>query len=198
MHLDLLRFLIPGISDESPFLEVKKEEKEYIKSYLEKMGITNEDSLIGINLGGTGEKRWDIKHFTELGKWLKERENLKLIYIWGPEEEELVKNLKIAEVLHEILPLSKLSALLQRCNLFISSDSGIMHLATAVGTPTLAIFINSDPVKFGPKGYKNKIISKIGGKIELKEVFEEACKMVKELSGMKHAVASGYIPDLEK
>jgi len=185
MHLDLLKFLIPGISDELPFLGVKKEEKEYIRNYLEKMGITNEDSLIGINLGGTGEKRWEIKNFIELGEWIKERENVKVIYIWGPEEKELIKNLKISEVLPEILPLPELSALLQRCNLFISSDSGIMHLSTAVGTPTLAIFIQSDPVKFGPKGDKDKIISKINGKIELKTILEEACRMVKELSRMK-------------
>jgi len=185
MHLDLLRFLIPGISDELPFLEVKKEEKEYIRNYLEKMRIKGEDFLVGINLGGTGEKRWEIRHFIELGKCLNERENVKLIYIWGPEEKELVKNLKISEVLPEILPLPKLSVLLQRCNLFISSDSGIMHLATSVGTPTLAIFIHSDPQKFGPRGKKDKIISKIDGEIELKEVLEEACRMVKELSRMK-------------
>jgi len=185
MHLDLLRFLIPGVSDELPFLEVKAEEKECIKNYLEKMGITSEDFLIGINLGGTGEKRWEIKNFIELGECLNERENVKVIYVWGPEEKELVKNLKLTGILPEILPLPKLLALLQRCNFFISSDSGIMHLATSVGTPTLAIFIHSDPQKFGPRGNKDKVISKIDGKIELKEVLEEACWMVKELSDVK-------------
>jgi ADP-heptose:LPS heptosyltransferase len=185
MHLDLLRFLMPGVSDELPFLEVKVEEKKYIRNYLERMGISDEDFLVGINLGGTGEKRWEVENFIELGNKLKEKENVKVIYIWGPEEKELVKNLKITVVLPEILPLPKLSALLQRCNLFISSDSGIMHLATSVGTPTLAIFIHSDPQKFGPKGNKDKVISKIDGEIELKEVLEEACRMVKEFSDVK-------------
>jgi heptosyltransferase-2 len=189
MHLDLLRFLIQGVSDELPFLEVKAEEGKYIKNYLEKMEITQDDFLVGINLGGTGEKRWEIENFIELGKRLKERENAKMIYIWGPEERELAKSLEVSGILSEILPLPKLAALLQRCNLFISSDSGIMHLSTAVGTATLAIFIHSDPVKFSPKGNKNKIISKIGGTVELEEVWEEVCKMVKELSGRKHVVA---------
>jgi ADP-heptose:LPS heptosyltransferase len=196
MHLDLLRFLVPGVSEEVPFLEVKTQEKEYITNYLKKMGIADDDFLVGVNLGGTGQKRWEIKNFIELGKWLEEKENVKAIYIWGPEERELVKSLDVSGVLSEILPLPKLSALLQRCNLFISSDSGIMHLATAVGTPTLAIFISSDPVKFGPKGNENKIMGKIGGKIELKEVLEEARGMVKELSSMKHSVASGFTPDV--
>jgi ADP-heptose:LPS heptosyltransferase len=196
MHLDLLRFLIPGDFDELPFLEVSAEEREYIRNYLEKMGIAQDDFLIGINLGGTGEKRWELKNFIELGKLLKEKENVKLVYIWGPEEKELVRNMEITEILPDILPLHKLSALLQRCNLFISSDSGIMHLATAVGTPTLTIFINSDPFKFGPKGNKNKIISKIGGKVELKKVLEETRGMIKGLSKMEHPVASGSMPDV--
>lgn len=193
MHLDLLRFLVPGVPDELPFLEVKAEAGDYIRNFLEKMGITDEDFLVGINLGGTGEKRWGLNNLIELGKTVREKENVKTIYVWGPEEKELVKSLKVTGILPEILPLPKLSALLQRCNLFISSDSGIMHLATAVGTPTLAVFIHSDPGKFGPKGKKDKVISKIDGKIELKEVFEEACRMVKELSGMKEALASGLV-----
>jgi ADP-heptose:LPS heptosyltransferase len=182
MHLDLLRFLMPGVSDELPFLEVKAEEKEYIRNYLEKMGITGEDFLIGINLGGTGEKRWGIKNFIELGEWIKERGNIKVIYIWGPEEKELVKNLKITVVLPEILSLPKLSALLQRCNLLISSDSGIMHLSNAVRTPTLAIFTHSDPQKFGPRGKEDRVISVLNGKLETEEVLKEAEKMIKELS----------------
>lgn len=185
MHLDLLRFLVPRVSDELPFLEVKPEAREYISHYLEKMGIKDEDFLVGINLGGTGEKRWDLKNFIELGKTLREKENVKVIYIWGPEEKELVKSLEVTGILPEILPLPKLSALLQRCNLFISSDSGIMHLSTAVGTPTLAVFIHSDPLKFGPKGKKDKIISRIDGKIELNEVLENARSMIKKSPRMK-------------
>ncbi len=184
MHLDLLRFLVPERSEELPFLEVKREEEKYIEDYLEKMGINSEDFLVGINLGGTGKKKWGLENFIALGNRLK-RENVKVIYTWGPQEKNWIKNMNNAEVLKEILPLPKLSALLKRCNLFISSDSGIMHLSTAVGTPTLAIFIHSDPQKFGPKGKGNRIISPKDGKVGLSEILEEAEKMIEELSGIK-------------
>jgi ADP-heptose:LPS heptosyltransferase len=184
MHLDLLRFLIPGIPGELPFLEVRREEEEYIEDYLEKMGISSDDFLVGINLGGTGKKKWGFENFMELGNRLK-RENVKVVYIWGPQEKNWVKNLNNTEVLKEILPLPKLSALLKRCDLFISSDSGIMHLATAVGTPTLAIFIHSDQQKFGPKGEKHRMIFSTEGEVKLGEVLEEALKMVRELSSVK-------------
>jgi ADP-heptose:LPS heptosyltransferase len=179
MHLDLLRFLIPGIPGELPFLEVRREEEEYIKDYLEKTGVNSEDFLVGINLGGTGEKRWGFENFIELGNRLKS-ENVKVVYIWGPQEKNWVKNLNNTEVLTEILPLPKLSALLKRCNLFVSSDSGIMHLATAVGTPTLGIFIHSDPRKFGPKGKKDRIIFSMDGKVGVEEVWREAQRMVEQ------------------
>ncbi|MDP2959956.1 MAG: glycosyltransferase family 9 protein [candidate division Zixibacteria bacterium] len=184
MHLDLLRFLIPERSEELPFLEVKREEEKYIEDYLEKMGINFKDFLVGINLGGTGKKKWGFENFIELGNRLK-RENVKVIYTWGPQEKYWIKNLNNTEVLTEILPLPKLSALLKRCNLFISSDSGIMHLSTAVGTPTLAIFVHSNPLKFGPKGKKDRTISSMDGEVGLSKVLEVAEKMIEELSGIK-------------
>jgi ADP-heptose:LPS heptosyltransferase len=158
---------------------VRREEAEYIREYLKKMGINSEDFLVGINLGGTGKKKWGFENFIELGNRLK-RENVKVVYFWGPQEKNWVKNLNNTEVLKEILPLPKLSALLKRCNLFVSSDSGIMHLATAVGTPTLGIFIHSDPRKFGPKGKKDRIIFSLEGKVGLEEVWTEAQRMIEQ------------------
>ena len=184
MQLDLLRFLNPGISEELPFLEVRRGEEQFIENYLQKMGINSEDFLVGINLGGTGKKKWGFENFIELGNRLK-RENVKVIYTWGPQEKNWVKNLNNTEVLKEILPFPKLSALLKRCDLFISSDSGIMHLSTAVGTPTLAIFIHSDPQKYGPRGEKHRMIFSTDGEVKLPEVLEEALKMIGELSSVK-------------
>jgi ADP-heptose:LPS heptosyltransferase len=151
------------------------------------MSIRDENVLVGINLGGTGEKRWDLVNFIELGNRLKEKEKVKVIYIWGPQEKDLVKNLEIHGVLTEIFPLPRLSALLKRCNLFITSDSGIMHLSNAVGTPTLAIFIHSDSQKFGPKGKGDRVISALNGKLEMEKVLKEAEKMIRELSEDKQS-----------
>jgi len=76
----------------------------------------------------------------------------------------------------DLLPLPALSALIKRCNIFISPDTGAMHLSAAVGTPTLALFLNSDPVMFGPMGDKNRIIKSDNGTIsveKVKDVFRE-------------------------
>jgi heptosyltransferase-2/heptosyltransferase-3 len=54
--------------------------------------------------------------------------------------------------------LQELAALLARCDLVISNDSGPVHVAAAVGTPTITIFGPSDDVKYRPLGDKHKIV----------------------------------------
>jgi heptosyltransferase-2 len=56
--------------------------------------------------------------------------------------------------------LRQMIALLTRCNLFISSDSGPVHMATAQGTPTVAIFGPESPDRYGPRESKHRTIYK--------------------------------------
>jgi ADP-heptose:LPS heptosyltransferase len=51
-----------------------------------------------------------------------------------------------------------LAGLLQRLDLFISSDTGPMHLAAAVGTPIVALFGPSDPRRYGPIAERHTVI----------------------------------------
>ena len=73
--------------------------------------------------------------------------------------------------------LVELAVLLKRCSLFISGDSGPMHLAAAVGTPVVALFRNDLPGKtakrWGPWGQGHMVIEK-GDllNISVDEVFE--------------------------
>jgi ADP-heptose:LPS heptosyltransferase len=53
------------------------------------------------------------------------------------------------------LSLSQLGALYQRCALMIGNDSGVMHLANAVGIPVVALFGPSDPRVYGPYDQKS-------------------------------------------
>jgi ADP-heptose:LPS heptosyltransferase len=57
------------------------------------------------------------------------------------------------------LELAQTAALLARCDLFIGNDSGITHLAAALGVETLAIFGPSDPAQWRPKGRRAAVLS---------------------------------------
>jgi len=189
MHLDLLRFLFGEVRSLDLNIDLSVESGKNALDYLEDKGINEGDFLVGINLGGREKKRWDKRNFLEVANFLVERFNCKVILIWGPEEKALVKHLKLERniVLADLLPLPTLAALIKRCDLFVSSDSGVMHLSTAVKTPTFAIFLDSDPVKYGPRGSKHRIIVGKDGKVSVEKVKEKLQGFLKSMFKREHS-----------
>ena len=59
-------------------------------------------------------------------------------------------------------PLLTTAAIIQHCNLFISNDSGLMHIAAAVGTPTIGIFGPIDEALTGPRGPQSTVVRALG------------------------------------
>jgi heptosyltransferase-2 len=49
-------------------------------------------------------------------------------------------------------------AVIERCSMFVTNDSGLMHLAAALGVPTVAVFGSTDPVATGPRGSHTRIV----------------------------------------
>jgi ADP-heptose:LPS heptosyltransferase len=67
-----------------------------------------------------------------------------------------LENMPIISI--ENCPLGKLAALLSHASLYLGNDSGITHLAGACGVPTIALFGPTDPLIWGPRGAKVKVI----------------------------------------
>jgi ADP-heptose:LPS heptosyltransferase len=183
MHLDLLRF--PG-KDFETFelnLDVSEKSKSLINEYLESKKVSDIDTLVGINLGARGKKIWELHNYIQLAGWLKDKLDLKIIFIHGPEEMKLIRELKKLHqekfLIADIFPLHLLPALLKRCDLLVSGDSGAMHLSVSVGTPTLAIFLDSDPVKYGPRGQMHQIVLPEKGEVSLHRVKDKILYMIK-------------------
>jgi heptosyltransferase-3 len=93
-------------------------------------------------------KRWPLQDFRQLASKL-ERETKWLV---GPEEE-----LESAERFDD---LYELACWLSTARLYIGNDSGISHLAAAVGVPTLAIFLTSDPSVWAPRGAHVRVLER--------------------------------------
>jgi ADP-heptose:LPS heptosyltransferase len=183
MHLDLLRFLVGDLGGDDLKIELDPGNTLSIEEYLKQKGILPDDFLIGINIGGRGRKRWDLRNFTRLADRIVSNFDSKMIFIWGPEEKKMVKGITLKDenkqIISELFPLPVLAALIERCNLFISGDTGAMHLSAAVGTPTLALFLDSDPTKFAPQGKTHRIIYSSNGKISV-DMVEKAIKDMME------------------
>ncbi|MCX8011642.1 MAG: glycosyltransferase family 9 protein, partial [Desulfobacterota bacterium] len=116
-------------------------------------------NTIAIHPGsGSPKKCWPIKKFIELIRWIKKEVIAKILLIIGPAESKFITQLELSEkndlFIARNFPLNHLAAILQQCSIYIGNDSGITHLAAAVGTPTLAIFGPTDFRIWGPRNKK--------------------------------------------
>lgn len=95
------------------------------------------------------ERRWPVPFFVQLARKLQQRQGADLVVLWGPGEEELRDH--VASAIREGVvtaprtDLDELAGLMRCLDLVIVNDTGPMHLAVAVGTPTLALFASGDP-----------------------------------------------------
>jgi ADP-heptose:LPS heptosyltransferase len=179
MHLDLLRHLVGDFQSDGLKIDVDPDKKAEAIDYLRANGIESSDFLVGMHVGGRGAKRWPPDRFRELADWMTDCSGTKVIFFWGPEERRVVHKIKAtgrSQIVSRLFDLPTLAALIARCNLFVSPDTGAMHLSVAVGTPTLALFLDSDPVKFGPQGNMHRIVQASDGDISVgavKDAFRE-------------------------
>ena len=103
---------------------------------------------------GWGAKCWPTERFGELARRLKASDVASLIN-FGPGEEGLAKELeRLSEGAATGIScsLSELIALTRRARLFVGGDTGPLHLAVALNTPSVALFGPTEPARNGPYG----------------------------------------------
>ena len=109
-------------------------------------------------------KRWAPERFGELAAFLHEACGLAPVVLWGPGEEALARQVIAAASGAAIeaprTGLADLVALARASSLVISGDTGPLHLATAVGTPTVSLFGPTDPARNGPFAGDDAVVSR--------------------------------------
>lgn len=132
-------------------------------SSLKEFGITEKPILVHPGSGGK-RKVWPPHNWHSLLHWIRNEFAVPVLLSIGPADHYLEEfSRSIAETGIPIvsgLSLTNLAALLSRCRLYIGSDSGVTHLAAAVGVPVIAIFGPTDPEIWGPRGQSVHVIIK--------------------------------------
>lgn len=103
-------------------------------------------------------KRWSDEGFAEVADRLSAEHGLKPLVVGVGGGAAICDQSKSAVDLTGKTPLPVLAAVLQKARVFIGVDSGVMHLAAAVGTPVIGLFGPSDPTKTGPQGEGHHVI----------------------------------------
>ena len=145
--LDIVRTF--GIEDEDgrpPFISVLQHETLKTAAILKAHGIETHEPIVAVHPGASCEsKKWPIERFAALGKKMIAETSYRFVVIGGKEEAQAGQFLKKewgdrAVDLTGQLTLKTLAALLKRCDILISNDSGPVHISAAVGTRTFVIF----------------------------------------------------------
>ena len=138
-------------------LPVAEEEKRKISEMLRSRGL-GARPLVVFHYGTTwSTKLWSLENWQELARRVGERESADLVLTWGNDEEKRAAETIAAASSDRafIWPrgtLRELTALLARADLVVGGDTGPIHIAAAVGTPTVSLFRVTDASRNGPRG----------------------------------------------
>ena len=164
-YLDVVREIGIEVVDDEPEVFVDKIGKDWCTDFIESRNLNDGRPIVGLNPGaGTSYRRWSTDNFAKTANMLHEAYDAHIIVTTGQNEAHLAKQVEKQmthppTIVDDVTPM-QLAALLQRCNLYISNDTGPMHLSIAGKTPTIALFGGSNPTQWGPKWDKHIILAK--------------------------------------
>ncbi|MBF0593676.1 MAG: lipopolysaccharide heptosyltransferase II [Candidatus Omnitrophica bacterium] len=158
VYLTLLeRYGLP-VRERSCRLSLKDAQREIADRLLNARGIGPGNTYCVLNTGGNWDlKQWPWDRFAALARLISEDKGLKIVFTGGPQDtgrvSRIVMTLGTSAVdLTGATDLPVLAAVFVRARCVISADSGPLHLASAMGVRTVAIFGPTRPEITGPRG----------------------------------------------
>jgi len=170
-NIRLVEKLLNKKFDEEPEMEINLSEldEKTATDYLRKNNIKENDFVVGFHPGCATlknhiKRRWEPEKFADLGKKLIKEKNAKIFLFGGPEEEELKSKIKskIDSENSFIIKTDKFLqsiAIMKRCNVFVTNDSALMHVASALGLKVIAIIGPTNLHYIHPWKTEHKIVS---------------------------------------
>lgn len=166
-YLELISGLGMKPSPPSLALPLTPEEKQLARETFLSCGVDFNRPLVMLNPGAHygPAKRWPASKFGELAEILCARHSAEILIIGSSDEGQLAKTIasfmtKPPVVLTGKTSLRLLAGIIAHADIFITNDSGPMHMANALGRPLVAIFGPTDPRITGPCQQPSTIIKK--------------------------------------
>ena len=182
-NLDVLKHAgIPTPIQNATF-SVTTEDEKWASDFLMSHGIGKQFPLVAIHPGSPIPlKRWFPERYAELADWLIAQRRAQILFVGVRDEvpivTEIQKRMQGTSVnIAGETTLTQLASILHTCNVFIGNDSGPMHLAAAVGTPTIGLYGPGDPTRFAPIGIACQTIR---GTIECPPCVGTTCRFGKD------------------
>lgn len=163
--LDVVRTVGVDTPNREPEIVVSSQSKKAIYEFLSQHNISQEDLVVGIHPGGHyPTQRWSKEGFARVGDEIAKRYGAKVIIVGSSGETELVQGvvglMETEPVNMAGTSLEQLIALIDRCYLFICNNSGPLHIAVALKTPTVSTMGPTIPQRWWPIGDNHMVIRK--------------------------------------
>jgi len=163
---DLVHRLGAVLTSGCPELQISDTHRIDARAILAEHHVGDSETLITVHPGAsTRLKQWHPKRFAELIDRLSQRPNVRVALVGGGSDLQAVRAIqRLAQskplVLAGTLSVLQTAAVQQHAALHIGNDSGPLHLAVAVGTPTVGLFGPTNPNNFQPLGAGASILHK--------------------------------------
>jgi len=142
-----------------PRLYPSERDRWWAERFMRVTGAGEKPALAVHPGSGSPRKNWPALNFVRVARdWLGRRAGHVLL-VGGPADAEPLTRVRDALPLADVTvlrdeSLPRVAAVLERCAAFVGNDSGVAHISAAVQTPTISVFVASDPAIWRPLGAK--------------------------------------------
>lgn len=188
---EMMRALGVSISDRRPHLDVSPASEQRVKEMLGKEGVLEQDILIGLHIGGAPANLWPLENYAQVVEILARESRCHFVLALGQSEKPIADRflgLVSAKIINFTgkLELGELIALIKRCSLFISNDTGPMNLAAILQVPLVALFGPEEPGHFSPAFISDRAVV-LYNQVDCSPCFKKLCASQKCLRAITPA-----------
>ncbi len=176
-YLQGLKYIGCEIDSWKGKIPVAQSDMEKIDQWAGKEGV-DYSRLIAINpVAKWKTKLWDVRRFALLCDWIQDSLNFKVVFTGSPSDRDYIAHIinltqNGAYNLSGLTTLKELAYLYSRCRALISTDTGPMHIASAMGCRVIAIFGPTAPWRTGPYGTGHRVLR---SEISCSPCFKKRC-----------------------
>jgi heptosyltransferase-3 len=168
-NLDIAHDLWLHVPDLSTEINLTVEEIAEARMLIGSLSLSPESFVTYHPGAGKPPNRWPAERFAEVANILSSQFSKGIVITHGPMDDEPVAAMKSKLIVpYQVIEkkrIRQVAAIISMARLVISNDTGIMHVAAAVGTPVLSLFGPTDPEQWAPIGTKHRYIVGKGGDI---------------------------------
>ena len=176
--LEALKFMSIQAGSNAPQLWLTPEEKNSADLLLDQLGVQRSQSIVILQPGARyWFKAWPPERFAELADRLTSQYGCQVLIGGSDQDLDLAQQIRQKAknppiVMAGRTTIKQFAAIAEQAALFVGSDSGAMHMASAVGTPVVALFGPSNPREWGPRGGPVEVLYK---EIDCRSCFHPTC-----------------------